>query len=101
TGFNYAYSTFNYFEADKIIWNEYHGLAMHAEPRTPLKYILRSPALRWAWMCLMLIVILYFFVQSKRKQRAMDPPPEIENSNIEFAETMGRLYLQQKSFSKI
>ena len=63
------------------------------QARTPLRYVLRTPALRWAYGLLLLSAVLYVAFRGRRWQRpipVVEPPP---NAQREFARTIGRLHL--------
>lgn len=60
--------------------------------RTPLRYVLQTPALRWAYGLLALGAVLFLLFRGRRWQRAVPvvaPPP---NAQREFARTVGRLH---------
>ncbi len=63
----------------------------HAE--TPLRFVLQTPALRWAYALLLVAGLLFVAFRGRRWQRAIPeiaPPP---NAQREFARTVGRLHL--------
>ena len=74
-----------------VLWDDY-SKPYKSVARTPLRYVLTTPALRWAyWIGLALIVLLVVF-RGRRWQRAIPlvaPPP---NAQREFARTVGRLH---------
>ncbi|HVM89936.1 MAG TPA: hypothetical protein VMT76_17240 [Puia sp.] len=61
-----------------------------------LKFLLGIPAFKWAfWLLLILFLLLYLF-ESKRKQRAIPDSIPLRNTSLDFVKTVGRLYYQQK-----
>ena len=63
------------------------------QARTPLRYVLRTPPLRWAYGLAALALVLFVAFRGRRWQRAVpvvEPPP---NAQREFARTIGRLHL--------
>ncbi len=63
------------------------------QAQTPLRYVLRTPALRWAYLLLLLGAVLFLAFRGRRWQRPIPvvaPPP---NAQREFARTVGRLHL--------
>ena len=63
------------------------------QARTPLRYVLQTPALRWAYGLLWLVGLLFLAFRGRRWQRpipVVEPPP---NAQREFARTIGRLHL--------
>ena len=74
-----------------VFWDDY-SKPYQSQARTPLRYVITTPALRWAyWIGLALLVLLIVF-RGRRWQRAIPvvtPPP---NAQREFARTVGRLH---------
>ena len=74
-----------------VLWDDYHKpYQEHAE--TPLRFVLQTPALRGAYVALLLAGLLYVAFRGRRWQRAVPvikPPP---NAQREFARTVGRLH---------
>jgi len=61
-----------------------------------LRIFLSNPVLRWAfWLAIILIGVVYLF-ESKRKQRIIPVLKPLKNASLDFVETIGRLYFQQK-----
>ncbi len=61
-----------------------------------LRIFLSNPVLRWAfWLAIILIGVVYLF-ESKRKQRIIPVVKPLKNASLDFVETIGRLYFQQK-----
>lgn len=55
--------------------------------------LLKYPALRYAFFILLGLLLVYTLFQSKRKQRIIPPHESNANASLEFAETVGLLYL--------
>jgi hypothetical protein len=55
--------------------------------------LLKYPALRYAFFILLGLLLVYTLFQSKRKQRIIPPRESNANASLEFAETVGLLYL--------
>jgi hypothetical protein len=67
------------------------------EPATsPLSFIFSEPALRSAWIALMVTTFLFFLVRTKRRQRIIPLIAKSSNTSIEFARSLGSLYFQSK-----
>jgi hypothetical protein len=61
-----------------------------------LKAFLQNDVLRWAfWLTVLLFVIIYLF-ESKRKQRPIPVQKKVNNPSLDFVKTIGRLYYQRK-----
>lgn len=73
-----------------VLWDDYlKPYQEHAQ--TPLRFVLQTPALRGAYVVLVLAGLLYLLFRGRRWQRAVPvvaPPP---NAQREFARTVGRL----------
>lgn len=61
---------------------------------TPLAYILKQPALRWAWYLFLSAVLLFFMFRARRTQRIIPVPEYKRNTGIGLTETLGSLYYQ-------
>jgi hypothetical protein len=80
--------------AQEVIWDNYftaprvHGSA--------LSYILGQKSLAWAfWLALLLILLIYLF-ESKRRQRPIPVILPLQNTSLDFVQTIGRLYFQRR-----
>ena len=74
-----------------ILWDDY-GKPFRQQAQTPLRYILTTPPLAWAYWLMLLFVGLLIVFRGRRWQRAIpvvSPPP---NAQREFARTVGRLH---------
>ncbi|HEV2479152.1 MAG TPA: DUF4350 domain-containing protein [Puia sp.] len=93
----YYESALSYLPADtrEIIWDEYYRYD-HTRRFSAFDYILSHPALRWAfWLLLLLFLILYLF-DSKRRQREIPVISPLSNTSLDFVRTIGRLYFQRR-----
>jgi hypothetical protein len=71
------------------------------EAATPLRFILTTEPLRWAYY-LTLISILFFIVfEAKRKQRIIPVIKPLTNTTLEFVGTIGNLYYQRGDHKNI
>src|SRR5260221_4004882 len=60
-------------------------------------FILSNRSLRWAFWLTLVLFLLIFLVESKRKQRAIAEIPKLRNASEDFVKTVGGLYFQQKN----
>ena len=59
-------------------------------------WLSKQPALAQAmWLLLLLMLIIYLF-ESKRKQRAIPVIQPLKNASVDFVKTIGRLYFQRR-----
>ena len=93
---DYIFKSLSYLPDNKtIFWDEYYK-AGKADVRTPLRFILSTQPLRWAYYVLIFSILLYIIFEGKRKQRIIPEINPLQNSTLEFAGIIGRLYYQQK-----
>jgi hypothetical protein len=62
-----------------------------------MHFILSKRSLKWAFWLTILLFLLMFIVESKRKQRPIAEIPPLRNASEDFIKTVGRLYFQQKN----
>lgn len=58
---------------------------------SPLSYILKQPALKWAWYISIVSVMLFFMFRAKRRQRIIPVLEQKRNTSVQFIETMSGL----------
>lgn len=81
--------------AGEVIWDDYFRYD-RTKNFSAFQYILGNPSLRWAfWLCLLLFLLIYLF-ESKRKQRIVPVAVELRNNSLDFVKTIGRLYYQRR-----
>lgn len=110
TNDNYKYfeyvTAYLRFQPQYVYWDEYYK--NFSSPRnknnsddkddfSTLKVIRQNPPLLWAFYLALAAILLYILFNLKRKQRVVQPIKPNTNSTVVFAETVGRLYLQQKN----
>lgn len=93
---DYISNCLSYLPKTKTVWSEFFSAGGSQEHETDLRFILSNPQLRWAWYIIIAFVLVFLVFQSKRKQRAIPVVTPPKNSTLEFVETTGRLYFQQR-----
>ncbi len=83
--------------ADVVEWSDYFRYRKSRENFSSLRFILGNRSLRWAFWLTLILFLLMFFVESKRKQRPIKVIPVLRNASEDFVKTVGRLYFQQKN----
>jgi hypothetical protein len=73
----------HYYKPDRII------------NQSPMRYILSQASLRSAYYLMLLTLILYMLLESKRRQRIIPVVKAHENSSLQFLKTVGGLYFKQ------
>lgn len=77
----------------EVKWDEYFR---YSRDFSVLRFLLSIPAFSWAfWLLLLLFLIIYVF-ESKRRQRVIPAVNALRNSSLDFVKTIGRLYYQRK-----
>jgi len=80
-----------------VEWSDYFRYRHLGENYSALHFILTNRSLRWAFWLTLILFLLIFLVESKRKQRAISEIPKLRNASADFVKTVGRLYFQQKN----
>ncbi|NNF59012.1 MAG: DUF4350 domain-containing protein, partial [Rhodothermaceae bacterium] len=92
-GADYVAGVLGYLPSQPVYWDAYYKPFREAA-QTPLRVVLRAPALTWAYGLILLGVVLFLLFRGRRWQRPVPvvaPPP---NAQVGFVETVGRLYYQ-------
>jgi hypothetical protein len=79
----------------EVIWDEYFRYD-HTKDFSALQYILSNRALAWAFWLLLLLFLLIYLFDSKRKQRPIPLIEPLRNTSLDFVRTIGRLYFQRR-----
>ncbi len=90
----YAYTALSYQPAQKTFWDQYYKPNKPVQ-QTPLRYIFTSPGLKAAYYLALFGILLFMVSNIRRKQRVIPVIPPVKNTTVEFAHTMGHLYLGQ------
>jgi len=83
----------SYLPIGPLIWTEYYHVG-RMEAGTPLRFILTTEPLRWAYYITVFSIILFVIFEMKRKQRIIPVIKPLENTTMEFVQTVGTLYYQ-------
>jgi len=97
---DYAYKALSHLPLREIIWDTSSHKDNDLEA-SPLRYILKNKALKYAYYLLMISIIFYMFLTAKRRQRVIPVMKPYQNTSLEFIETIGRLYLHGKNHKDI
>jgi hypothetical protein len=79
-----------------VEWSDYFRYSHQADHFSALHFILGNRSLRWAFWLTLLLFLLMFVVEFKRKQQAIGEIPPLRNASEDFVKTVGQLYFQQK-----
>jgi hypothetical protein len=86
--------------ANKLIWFERYQIG-HRELQTPLRYILTTEPLRWAYYLCMGALLAFIIFEVRRKQRAIPIIKPLVNQSLAFAGTISTLYFQRGDHKNI
>ncbi len=95
----YVFKSLSYLDNETIIWDESFKPGRAAS--TPLAYILSQDALKGGWYIILFLGVIFMFFSSKRRQRVIPVMKSPKNSSLEFAKTLGNLYLSGKNHKDI
>lgn len=99
---NYMYvvNSLNYINKNTILWEE-NNKSIHTPPDGILMYIFNNPPLHWAWVILLCSFVLYSLFFGKRTQRIIPIIKPLKNTTVEFTQTIGNLYYNNKEHKDI
>jgi hypothetical protein len=90
----FASTSLSYLPTNNIRWMEYFSVGRR-ESATPLRFILRTPPLAWAYYISITTLLIFILFEAKRKQRIIPIIPPLQNTSMEFTATLGNLYYQR------
>ncbi|WP_146105651.1 DUF4350 domain-containing protein [Apibacter adventoris] len=96
----YAVNSLNYINKNTILWEE-NKKTIHTPPDGILMYIFNNPPLHWAWVILLCSFVLYSLFFGKRTQRIIPIIKPLKNTTVEFTQTIGNLYYNNKEHKDI
>jgi len=96
----YAFKALSYLPVNNVIWDEYYK-AGRSGYTTPMGYVLSQPPLRNAWFLILAGIGLFMIFKGRRIQRAIPEQRPPVNSTLEFARTIGSLYLEKGTHKEI
>jgi hypothetical protein len=84
----------------RLVWFESYQVG-HRELSTPLRYILTTEPLAWAYYLCLFSILVFILFEARRKQRAIPIIKPLTNASLEFAGTIGTLYFQRGDHKNI
>lgn len=78
-----------------VVWDESQKNKLE-EQKTPFRVLLQYPALRWAYLLLLVGGVLYVLFRSKREQRVIPVIRPPENRTLEFVSVVSSLYYRNR-----
>ncbi len=96
----YAYRALSYLPEQPVLWDEYYK-PNRLDASTPLRFVLRHPALKGAYWTLILLVLVFMVFEARRRQRIIPVIAPLKNTTVEFVETVGQLYYQHAGHANL
>ncbi|MEX2477850.1 MAG: DUF4350 domain-containing protein [Gracilimonas sp.] len=93
SGADYALKALSYLPDRTTVWDEYYK-NVRAEGSV-VRYVVSEEHLSWAWFLSLSGIVLFMIFRAKRSQRIIPVIESPSNSTIEFARTIGSLYLEK------
>ncbi|QHC84682.1 hypothetical protein AS589_07720 [Empedobacter brevis] len=95
----YAKSVLEPLKGKTIFW--YNTSKTYAGSSSMMRFILSEPALRAAWITLLILLFFFLIFRSKREQRMIPVYTKEENHTVEFAKTISSLYQENGEIKDI
>ncbi len=96
----FAEVALSYLPTQDVEWTAFYQLG-RLEARTPLRFILTTEPLRWAYYITVLSLVLFMIFEAKRKQRIIPIIKPLQNTTLEFVGAIGNLYYQNNEHKSI
>ncbi|MBS1731171.1 MAG: DUF4350 domain-containing protein [Bacteroidetes bacterium] len=87
-------------DAETILWDEYYKSGREGAT-TPLRFFLDNEFLKWALWLSIIAMLIYVFVEIKRKQRIIPLLDPLRNTTIDFVQTVAGVYLNKNDHRSI
>jgi len=91
----YTEALLSYIPKGSVYWYSSYFIKRNDISDNSLRYILSQPGLKWAMWIGILTFIIFVLFNAKRKQRIIPEIPQLKNTTVDFAKTIGNLYYQE------
>lgn len=91
----YVFAALSHMPDSDVLVDDYYKAVRGKGARTPLRYVLRTPDLRLAYIVIVVGVMLFVVSGARRRQRAIPIVAPPANATLSFVNTVGRLHLAQ------
>ena len=92
----YAAKVLSYLPIRTTVWDNYYKPDRFVNS-SPMRYILSQPPLQSAYYLLLITLLLYMVIESKRRQRVIPVINPPGNYSLQFIKTIGSLYFKQRN----
>jgi hypothetical protein len=96
----FAEKALSYLPERNLQWTAFYHLG-RMEIQTPLRFILTTEPLTWAYYIAIALLLLFMIFEAKRRQRIIPVVKPLKNSSLEFVTTIGNLYFQNADHKNI
>lgn len=87
--------------ASYVSWDDYFRSPSRRQDFSAFSFLMKQEAFRWAIPLIIVLCGIVFFIESKRRQRRIPAIAPLHNSSVDFVNTIGRLYFQQKNHKNL
>jgi hypothetical protein len=115
---DYVFKALSYLPEQPIFWDEYVNVMSIGKTakstsksreakgeedteESSFKFIVSQPALKWAYFITLSALLIYLIFEGKRRQRIIPIIETPQNTSLQFVETIGSLYYNQKDHKSI
>jgi hypothetical protein len=115
---DYIFKALSYLPEQPVFWDEYVNVMSIGKSarstvksreakgeedveESPFKFIVSQPALKWAYFITLTALLIYLIFEGKRRQRIIPIMELPKNTSLQFVETIGSLYYNQKDHKAI
>ncbi len=98
---DYVAQNFAYLKNKKTLYWDNYKKSGRVVIKSPLRFVLTQLPLKWAYYVTLVALLLFYIFRTKRQQRSIPVIEPLQNSSIEFAQTVGNLYYQHKDYSNL
>ena len=88
-----AASLLSYLPEGNLHWTEFYSRGRD-EVSTPLRFILKTAPLKWAYYLTLSGIFAFIFFEAKRRQRPIPIITPPRNESLDFVRTVGNLYYE-------
>ncbi|MFZ1799608.1 MAG: DUF4350 domain-containing protein [Chitinophagaceae bacterium] len=98
----YTSTALSYADKDSgnIFWDEYYKSGREGAT-TPLRFFLSNEFLKWALWLSIIALLVYVFIEIKRKQRIIPVLDPLRNTTLDFVQTVATVYLSKNDHTSI
>ncbi|WP_343486766.1 DUF4350 domain-containing protein [Allomuricauda sp. d1] len=97
----YVEHAFSYLQNKPYLYWDGYKKSGRAVIDSPMRFVLNQAALKWTYYLTMVGLLLFVIFRARREQRIIPIIEPLKNSSVEFAQTVGALYHQNKDFTDI